>query len=254
MIIVDTQNQPIEHSIQDNNSEQGQKLYELNISVTRHGPKESLGGSLSSEGKESVLRYYQQAWHNLPAKSDTPRKLISSPINRAVQTANIFKLVLQQKSGNSLANLEVEMDERLSEKDLIGFIGRLEPHQTEWFEAWYISDFGKQAVAEFSAWVLEQIENQKLSGGSLEIDAFSHGPVMAAFALHMEDALGQKLLEEAGPNQSRFDITKLFSGDKSPFGYLGIINLATSSKNPDFINISVDDKVLSAPVDILRNI
>src|SRR5688572_23147870 len=115
-----------------------QKLqtYVLDITITRHGPKDGIGGNLTAKGKESVLDYYKN-FYNKPFQNQfAKRRLVSSPIHRAIETAYIYKGVIEEY--NNAFPVPVEEDERLSEKDLVEFIHQLpENQQDDWFRYWY---------------------------------------------------------------------------------------------------------------------
>lgn len=226
------------------------KFYELNILITRHGPKDGLGGPLSQEGRESVLQHYQS---QLADPTHTENKVISSPINRAFETANIYKHVQDQK--HSLNSADVELDERLSEKNLVEFIEQLnDEKKEEWFQEWFVSELGKQAASDFSNWILDQIHNQQIKGGALKINAFSHGPMMAAFVLKLEDLSGEKLIRGNVSETDRLSISRLFTSETSVFGYLSAIEISSKSDSPEKFMIKLQNHFAIIPLSLLKSI
>lgn len=227
--------------------------YQLKITITRHGPKEGLGGNLTAEGKQSVLDYYKSLYDGNAIKKFPKRKLVSSPIHRAIETAYIYKGVIEEF--DTSAAVPLEKDERLSEKDLVDFILQLpDEKQSDWFRYWYYSASGARAIHEFSHWISEQIYRQKENGGILRIDAFSHGPIMAGFILRIEDILGKELLSPVQSNEKRLDFARLFSARSCAFDYLGSISISVSSQSPEFIEITTQKNTNLIPLSVLNDI
>lgn len=224
------------------------KSFETNILITRHGPKDGLGGPLSEEGKQSVLKHYQS---QQPHSPEAEIKVISSPISRAFETASIYKNV--QDEMRSFSSADIELDERLSEKNLVEFIEQLQQDKKdEWFQEWFASELGRQAASDLSSWILEQLLAQQFRGGALKIHAFSHGPTMAAFILILEELSGENLISNIDDETNRLSISRLFSSENSAFNYLSALEISNRSDDPEKIMIKLQDRTVSIPISLLK--
>ena len=220
------------------NTSNTSKPYKLNINITRHGPKESFGGPLSAKGRDLVFNHYVDFYSKFCKESVEnieKRKLISSPVPRAKETANIYRNV--SESHYQFFPFLVEVDTRLSEYNLVEFVTSLpDDKQNDWFRYWYQSELGKKSVANFANWISEKILFQKTTGGNLQIDAFSHGPTMAGFFLSIEEKLNKKLLILPDSEKDRLNLENLFCLKESPFQYLSSFTVkASTSMQSDII-------------------
>jgi broad specificity phosphatase PhoE len=231
------------------------KNYDLSITITRHGPKESFEGPLSEEGKSLVHNHYSGILNNTKLTSGICRKVVSSPIHRAKQTAQIYKSIIEKHF--KIESDEISEDERLSEKNLLEFIDLLPPYKKDdWFRYWYTIQekpgkdvpTGNDAVRGFADWILEQLDKQRESGGVAEIDAFSHGPVMAAFMLKLEEILGVTILSPNNSGGDRLRIDKLFAISNGDFKYLSNINIQNDSKHPGKIKLNFKEVRMELPL------
>ncbi len=235
--------------------------YDLSITITRHGPKQGLGGSLTEEGRAAVQNYYEDLYSQRTISDDVPRKLISSPIHRAVETAKIYKDVIHKYFPSS--EIEIQEDERLSEKNILGFVSSLSVDcRDDWFRYWYTAEHrphpnipvGKEAVCNFARWMLDEINFQKQKGGSLAIDAFSHGPVMAGFMLRIEEKLGTELLMPLNEGQDRLHFNKLFALTDGEFKYLSNLNFRIDSGHPDILIVRFRGNNTEVPLHIIAEL
>ncbi len=236
----------------------GQKQNQLRIVITRHGPKDGLNGVLTPQGRELVFAHYinftTQETNEFKNGIIFQRKLVSSPIRRALQTAKIFKNVLELNLDSSL-EIDIERDDRLSEKNLTDFVLNLPPEKrSDWFRYWYYSSDGSKTIRAFCNWLIEQMQNQKLNRSNIEINAFSHGPVMAGFVLRLEDMLGKKIISNELSSKDRMDFVKLFAARSSLFNYLGTLELIFRSDKPNFFTLNIQGIEIEIPESALMDI
>ncbi len=232
--------------------------YELNITITRHGPKYGFAGPLTEAGKKIIEDHFTSYQQNFLIDPNTPRQLVSSPIDRARETALIFEQVMRKERHLPPASLEI--DDRLSENNLSDFRDTLpEDLKADWFRYWYSATerprdniaIGKEGLRKFTQWILEKLRDQRRSGGALRIDAFSHGPLMAGFILKMEELTAKEILVASGQGQDKLDFDKLFGSQESEFGYLGRLNIFASSPHDGDIILRVGGKTVIIPENIL---
>lgn len=212
------------------------KDYELMISVTRHGPKADMHAEdLSPAGRQDVADRFYDAYEGVSIDNRDRTKIVSSSIKRVVQTVGIAEHSLQQY--NEAAPMQVELDERITEQGVNAFIKQLpEDQRKNWFQYWYESEEGHAATVNFKNWLIEQINNAKSTGGKIEVDAYSHGPVMGAFLIRLEDKLGLKFLARGKEDPLRLNRDKLV-GEGGDLAVLSNFNVTVSSKNPEVIKI-----------------
>lgn len=228
------------------------KDYELYISVTRHGPKAGQHSEeLSESGKQDVADYFYEAYEGVPIDSRN-RKVVSSKVKRVLQTTRIAENSLEQY--NEAEPVAVEIAEGISELGVDDYVRSLPEEQREnWFQDWYKSEEGHKATANFIGWLLEQISNARQAGGKLEIDTYSHGPVMAAFLVRLEDQLGLQFIARGKDDPLRLNRNKLL-GEGGDFSVLSNFNIQVSSKNPELIRIIFHGKTTEVPLDELEKI
>lgn len=227
------------------------KDFELFISITRHGPKAGLQSEdLSATGKQDVADYFLEAYKNVSIDNKNRKQVVSSRIKRVIQTAQTAEHSLQ--SYNEAKPIEIELDERISEQGIDALVRALpEERRNYWFQYWYQSELMPTAVSNFTDWILEKIEAAKNQGGTIEIDAYSHGPLMAAFLLKLEDNLGVQITGQDKNDPSRFGSDKLF-GTGGEFDILSNFNIQMDSKNPEFIRIIFHGRSTDVPIRALK--
>lgn len=231
---------------------------DLLVSVSRHGPKDGLEGPLTEQGKNSIKNFYHTIYKDSINDKEISRKLISSPIRRAKQTAEIFNDVISDRF--NIEKQDLEEDERLSEQNLVEYIHLLPAEkQADWFRYWYEGGertlshvfTGNEAVRNFSQWLLDQVEHQIRSGKRMEINAFSHGPVMAAFILRMEEKMGVEILTLT---TDRLNYEKLFAEGGSEFMYLSNLRFYYFHADPDNISLYFRGKKINIPLSLLKHV
>lgn len=235
--------------------------FDLAVTITRHGPKQGMDGPLSEQGTQETEKYFLHAYKNVVIDPYRKRRVIASPKERANQTARIYEQVLERN--NNVEPAEVETGEFLNEGDIMAFYNSLTPdEQKNWFKYWYdgnkelspnIPDF-KKVVQGFFSWFLKEIKNVKIAGGNLDIDTFSHGPLMGAILLSLEDELGEEIITSPNIKDNRIDRTKIFDLYDGQLRALQNINFYINSKEPETIKLSVLGKVISIPITVLEKL
>lgn len=233
--------------------------FDLVINVTRHGPKQGLDGPLSEEGKQKTEDYFSDAYDNVPVDQEREQRVISSQKERAKQTANIYQREMERNNG--IKPVEVEIEEFLNEGDILPFYDTLsEEEQKNWFKHWYeankdlpleSSDF-KKMVRDFSIWLLKEINKIKNTGGNSDINAFSHGPLMGAVLLSLEDELGQEIITSSSNGADRIDRKKILDINSGQLRALQNINFYLNSKDPNVLKINVLNKMFSVPINVFE--
>lgn len=236
-------------------SSSGTKEYELNITIIRHGPKDGFAGPITETSKGIIRQHFASLYQSLLINAATLRQLVSSPIERAKETALIFEEVMRKEG---ISPVVLEIDDRLSENNLIDFRDSLSPSlRKDWFRYWYRATerpepeiaIGKEGINKFAEWILEKLHDQQQRGGCLRIDAFSHGPLMAGFILQVEEKIGKEILSPLKHGQDKLEFDKLFGSKESEFGYLGQLNLFASSFRKEELILTVGGK----PVIVAEN-
>ena len=236
--------------------------FELAVCLTRHGPKEGTHGPLSEEGEKITEDYFTEAYENVPIDERVRRKVISSPEERTVKTADTYQRVLEKNQG--INPVETELVDFLNEGNLMSYYETLrddKEKREKWIE--YIAgennDFPpgapdlKPIVKNFSVWLVNEIKNIKKVGGQLDIAGFSHGPVIGAVLLYIQKELGIEILSPLPKKEYRKDKLSI----KNLFGEiteLTSINLFVSSKNPDTVKLYALGKSVSVPLSIFEKL
>jgi len=233
--------------------------FDLVINVTRHGPKQGLDGPLSEEGKQKTEDYFSDAYDSVSIDEGREQRVVSSPKERAKQTANIYQKEMERNSG--IKPVEVEIEEFLNEGGILPFYDTLsEEEQKNWFKHWYeinkglpleSSDF-KKMVRDFSSWLLKEINKIKNTGGNSDINAFSHGPLIGAVLLSLEDELGQEIITSSSNGTDRIDRKKILDINSGQLRALQNINFYINSKDPNIIKINVLNQMFSVPISIFK--
>lgn len=230
--------------------EQKELPFQLTIVLHRHGEKASIAGDLSEFGKEQAAQYFQEAYKGVALDLDEGQgvDVESSPIGRTTQTA----LLSSENSGGKIRSFK--FDERLSEGpvahhlDLINSWGGT---GGRWIGPWMALrerphpdvKTGQEAVRGFLKWLLEKIEKRQKEGGTQEIDAFSHFPIMMAFLMKVEEITGQKLLSDGW--QSVDNATQLVN-------FLESINVRVDSTNKNEVQMSYRGQLVRIPLKALE--
>ena len=179
--------------------------------------------------------------------------MVSSKVNRVVQSANVAEQNMQAYSGAE--KLAIEQDDRISEIDVNKFVDNLsEEDKKDWFKLWFKSDEGKKAVANFCDWILDQIDQSKNKGGKIEVDAYSHGPLMAAFMFELEDFLGKRIItEENISDEQRLNRNRIFGAD-GVFDFVTNVNIHAKSSEPNSIKILFKGKEARVDLNAVRQL
>ncbi|NQV87973.1 MAG: hypothetical protein HQ402_00260 [Parcubacteria group bacterium] len=232
--------------------------YSINIIIHRHGPKQDIDGPLSEEGKKLTGDYFDEAYENITMDSSSGGiDIESSPIHRAEQTGQIYSTAIKRAGLGEIKSNKT--DERLSEggiaenKDVFDKLKEKYPKGSEWLRGWLEMESrptpeiktGKEAVADFSSWILDKILSNKEKGGYQEVDAFSHGPVMAVFIIKLEEKLKIKLLPD------NWQDTKIWN---NVLNYFSGIHLWADSNTPDIVNLSFADSKIEIPISTLEEL
>jgi broad specificity phosphatase PhoE len=242
-------------------TEQTKKKYDLQITVIRHGPKQGFGGPLTPSGRFSTQKYFIELATRADREEPAQRKLISSPVQRARETAEIYENIVKKYSGIDSSKLEI--DERLSEQNVEDFKNQLPPEQQdEWFSFWYTAKrrprpdiyIGEESIPKFASWLMEKVGEQRITRKRLSIDSFSHGPVMAAFILRLEEKLKTNILPSSLKDRGRLEFDRLFGEPRSPFRYLSKIQFLASSATPFYVDLRIENKTLKIPWALLERL
>ena len=226
--------------------------FSFTMVVHRHGPKEGAAGALTNEGKERTREYFDDAYENVAHDSAVDGvDVLASSIGRSQQTASLELESLRQR-GVDVKSFTV--DERLSEGGLAKYeeaVKALGGRKGKWIAGWMALDerpmpdvkTGKEAAQDFAALLLEKVLARKQEGGSQEIEAFSHGTVMAAFLLTLQEKLGERIMPdnwmELSPMRSHLD-------------YLTSFNVHMDQASDDKISIFFHGKSVQLPLETLR--
>lgn len=233
--------------------------FDLAITITRHGPKQGQDGPLSEEGKQETDEYFSDAYENVSIDTSRKRRVLASPKERAGQTARIYQRVLERNNG--VDPVEIETEEFLNEGDVMIFINSLsEEEQKNWFKYWRDESKElpsnapsfKNVVQNFSLWLLKEINTIKNTGGNLDIDAFSHGPLMGAILISLEDELEEDIVTSPNAKSGRIDRIKILDIYNGQLRSLQNINFYINSKNPNIIKLSVLGKIISIPIKVFE--
>jgi hypothetical protein len=157
--------------------------------------------------------------------------------------------------------IEVETAEFLNEGDIMAFYDSLATDdQKNWFKYWHdgskelpknAPDF-KKVVRDFASWLLEEIKSIKSTGGNLDIEAFSHGPLMGAVLLSIEDELGEEIITSPNAGDDRIDRTKIFDLYRGQLRALQDMTFYLNSKDPNNIKLSILDRSIQIPIGVLE--
>lgn len=228
--------------------------WEVHITVHRHGPKSSVSGPLSEEGKKYVADYFEDAYQGVAPRTENV-EMESSPIHRAQETGSLYKKSAShffEKSGPT------KIDSRLSEGGIaetkalddlkqkygrgLGIIeGSMDLKDRPFPEV----KTGTEIVRDFSQWILEKIESGKEKGGVREIDVVSHGLVIGPFLYAIQKETGEKIFPEDTDKANIFE---------KELGYLSYINLWVNSSEPEILNLAFNSKVFQIPVKIIKKL
>lgn len=233
--------------------------FDLGITLTRHGPKSGIDGPLSDKGLEDTREYFADAYENVPIDEGRERRVVSSPKDRAQFTADSFQSILRRDQGLSPVN--VESEEALGEWDIMKYYDLLsEEDKKNWFAIWYNQEKNqgvgltpKEVSCKFYNWLLKEINDKKIKGGNSDIDAFTHGPLMAAVLLCLEDELKQDILTRIDDPQ-RLDRTKLMDQYNGILRTLQNVNFHISSKDPLNLKLSFLGKTNNVPLSTIEKL
>jgi broad specificity phosphatase PhoE len=224
------------------------------IHVQRHGEKEGDSGGLSERGAEEAREYYREAYKGTSA--GVVWEVESSPIDRAEQTAQLY-VEAKGELGGSAEFLGT--DERLSE----GTVSRHSDIQAEhlggkggrWMRGFMDLNerlpeapdmkIGKEVASEFAQWLLEKINAGVGDHQSKNISAFSHGTVMAAFILSLQERFGMDILPVDWKEKNIF---------RTMLPYLSYVNFDIDSLHPESVDMYFLEKKYSIPKRVIEKI
>ncbi len=231
--------------------------FELAVCLIRHGPKEGRHGALTEYGKKLAKRYFSITRRHMEINKNEKRKVLSSPEVRTLETAKIHQEVLKEVHG--VEPVEIQPVEFLNEGGIMRFYESLKTDQEKekWVEyiGGYNKDFPpgtpdfKPIVKNFSIWFLNEIKELKNKGGKLNIDGFSHGPVMGGIFLSIQNELREGVLVPLKKDENRrLKITDLIGKIK----VLQNINFSISSKEPNIVKMYALGKDISVPLSVFE--
>ena len=185
--------------------------YQLTVVMHRHGPKVGVAGPLTGEGRERSQEVFDDAYAGIASDTDEGVDVVYSDLHlvdpnakRAKETADVAMASMRQR-GEKVRS--VTTDERLSEGQMSkheAFIESLGGRSGKYLKGWMELEqspikgvkTGKETAAGVAEWMLEKIIDLQQRGRTQEIEAFSHGPVLAAFLLRLEELTGQSILPD----------------------------------------------------------
>lgn len=246
--------------------------YQLTIVFHRHGPKQGVGGPLTVEGRERTEEVFDDAYAGVPSEASEGVDVVYSNLHeidpsasRAKQTADTA-MVSMRSRGEKVRS--VSADDRLSEGQMAKheeFIHSLGGRSGKYLKGWMELETspiegvktGKETAAGVAGWVLEKIAGLQESGRTQEIEAFTHGPVLAAFLLRLEELTGQSILPDNWMQQEiKNEVGEVVQPKMSPMRthleFLSSFNLSTDARNPDVFMVNFKSKSISAPLELLR--
>lgn len=230
--------------------------YETRITIHRHGPKIGIDGPLSEEGKAVVADYFDNAYENIPLATGNIT-IEYSPIHRAKESAIIYKNSLL--SQNPRTSIPLKEDARLSEggiaenKEVLDGLFRTYGRGGKWIYGWLKMEdrptpeikTGSEAVADFSGWILDKIHHVENEGGKQEVDAFSHGPVILAFLITIEEKMKENILPENWTDKNIF---------ATLLDYLSSIQILHDSNSPNEIEINFAHQKHIVPLEVIEEL
>lgn len=230
--------------------------YRLSLTIHRHGPKIGAEGPLSEEGKEVTEEFFNNAYDGITMDTNGT-KVEHSPIHRAKETALLYSQSIE-RTGSGKTDSITE-DERLSEggvaenKEVLQQLLEKYGRGGRWVKGWLDMKerpspevkTGAEAVADFSSWLLEKVDKSKKRGGEQEIDAFSHGPVILAFLIRLQEKSGQQILPEGWEDQDVFS---------KSLNYLSSLQIWTDSNNPEIVTIGFSGKNFIIPIEVIEKL
>ena len=240
--------------IESSTEKEKKPAHQLWITIHRHGPKASSSGPLSPEGKQLTKQYFDDAYSGVPASiMQEGVSLEYSPIQRAEETVNIYQIFLAK---NGVKVKDRKPDERLSEGTITSrehVIEQLGGYGGLWVEKWLQTDkgeiqglkTGKEAVAGFCSWLLEKVSQTRTSQTDAEVDAFSHGALILAFMLKLQEKLGQNIVPEDWKERKILDNT---------LGYLSYINFSFNPDSPEVLVFRFAGQNIEIPIKILKDL
>lgn len=216
------------------------KPWDLLITLTRHGPKEGSAGPLTLAGREVTSIHFGEAYEGVPTQTT---EIVHSGKDRARETAELYA------SAVDTGGVPITADERVSEGDIAeepDFRQRLGGGRGHWLRGWLdLAErdlpnvkTGQEALADLSEWILEKIDNAKAKGGDREIDAFSHGPVLAALLFAVQGRVGEEFLPADWEDRDIF---------WNLLPYLSTLTLHSSAERSEIITLQFKGKCTKVP-------
>jgi len=230
--------------------------YRLAIIIHRHGPKEGMAGPLSAEGEQQTEEYFREAYEGFDLDTGEVEgiDIEHSPMVRAKKTSQIYSEVIGKYNNAKIKS--TREDERLSEGTVAEHLDLIEAYGGKggkWIKGWLMADrrlredvkTGREAVQGLASWLLEKITKRKQEGGTQEIDAFSHGPLMLGFLLKLEEKLGYKILPDNWEDKKVFE-NILYS--------LSYMNFYTESTRPEVVTLYFKGHSFEVPLTIIQEL
>jgi broad specificity phosphatase PhoE len=214
-----------------------------------------MAGPLSSEGESMTEEYFADAYKGITFDEAAGGADIEySPVSRTQKTAEIYSNVVIKYGIGTVKSSRA--DERLSEGSVAehpNLIENFGGREGRWLKGWMeakdrpLPDVktGSEAAADFSEWLLAKVSTRQREGRKQEIDAFSHGPVMAAFLLKLEEKLGQEILPKNWQDKNIFE---------SSLNYLNYMNFHADSSRPDTLSLFFGEKKIEIPISSLQEL
>ena len=244
-----------------------QKSYRLLFILSRHGPKIGVNGSLSPEGFEQTKEVHRGRYTSGAPTEEMD--VVVSPIFRTWETGQAATSALLEHEGQLG---DVDVDARLTEgvlsenEDRVNEIGRLtggpDGRHGRMLVAWLTLEkrlanwpemmLASEAAANVANVILERIDKQKKKGGNKKVEAFSHGPVLAAFLDRLEQLSGQQILPADWKEQAVHGVGKETSPMWTIFDFNSHVALSTSSDKPEEFTLEFTGKSIKVPLHVLR--
>jgi broad specificity phosphatase PhoE len=215
--------------------------FKLSVILHRHGPKEGDSGPLSEEGRKDTKNYYHDNYRGVPLGTT---EVLHSGLERAGQTADIF---LNEVDTSNMAYSH--NDSRLSEGTISDFPNLRKEYggsRGRWLRVWLDAaqrsdpdvKTGKEAVDELKGWLQQNMEKAESEGGNHEVDAFTHGPVIAALLVILDEKYGTGFLPSDWTEKDIF---------RTQIPYLSTVSLTFDSLRPNVFTVNFKDKKAEIP-------
>ncbi|HSI20746.1 MAG TPA: hypothetical protein VLA04_03530 [Verrucomicrobiae bacterium] len=215
--------------------------YTLDVTLHRHGPKEGDSGPLSKEGREDSGEYYRENYEGVTVGTT---EVVHSGLDRASETGEVF-----EREVDTLNELNSpQRDQRLSEGTISEHPELREEYGGKggrWLKGWLNAEervdgvkTGQEALGDLKSFITDKLEVAQEEGGSIEIDAFTHAPVMAALLLSLDRQFSTGFLSENWEEENIIH-TKL--------PYLSTLTVRLESEHADEATVYFQGKSATVP-------